>query len=135
MRCSGLRNSVKIHVVVVCRKFDWENDHRLRGPLGKDCVEVSVTDFSIDEVKTVLQDGGFKPELFETRQLELLCLPQNLSLFLDTNYDPGSRPTFFTQKDLFDRYWKEKRQAVNRIVLITPSDHLDGRDSECCVIK
>ena len=118
----GLRNSVKIHIVVVCRKFDWENDHRLRHPLGKDCVEVSVTDFSIDEVKTVLQDGGFKSELFETRQLELLGLPQNLSLFLDTKYDPGSRPTFFTQKDLFGRYWKEKRQAVkNRIA--PPSDH------------
>ena len=112
----GLRNRVVFHVVVVCRKFDWENDHRLRGPLGKDCVEVSVIDFSIDEVKSVLHDSGFKPELFETRQLELLCLPQNLSLFLDTNYDPGSRPTFFTQKDLFDRYWEEKRQAVkNRI--------------------
>ena len=118
----GLRNSVKINVVVVCRKFDWENDHRLRGPLGKDCVEVSITDFPIDEVKMVLQDGGFKPELFETKQLELLGLPQNLSLFLDTNYDPGSRPTFFTQKDLFDQYWDEKRQAVkNRIAL--PSDY------------
>ena len=117
----GLRNSVKIHIVVVCRKFDWENDHRLRGPLGKDCVEVPVIDFSMDEVKSVLQSGGFKPELFETRQLELLCLPQNLSLFLETNYDRGSRPTFFTQKDLFDRYWDEKRQAVkNRID--SPSD-------------
>ena len=117
----GFRNAVKFHVVVVCRKFDWENDHRLRGPLGKGCVEVSITDFSIDEVKTVFQDGGFKPELFETRQLELLGLPQNLSLFLDTNYDRGSRPTFFTQKDLFDRYWDEKRQAVkNRID--SPSD-------------
>ena len=118
----GLRNSVKIHIVVVCRKFDWENDHRLRGPLGKDCVEVSIIDFSIDEVKSVLQDGGFKPELFETRQLELLRLPQNLSLFLDTNYDPGSRPTFFTQKDLFDRYWDEKRQTVQKRIGL-PSDH------------
>ena len=118
----SLRNSVKIHIVVVCRKFDWENDHRLRGPLGKDCVEVSIKDFSIDEVKSVLQDGGFKSELFETRQLELLGLPQNLSLFLETNYDRGSRPTFFTQKDLFDRYWEEKRQAVkNRID--PPSDY------------
>ncbi len=54
----GLRNSVKIHIVVVCRKFDWENDHRLRGPLGKDCVEVPVIDFSIDEVKSVLLDGA-----------------------------------------------------------------------------
>ena len=118
----GLRNSVKFHVVVVCRKFDWENDHRLRRPLGKECVEVSVTDFSMAEVKAVLQDSGFKPELFETRQLELLRLPQNLSLFLDTNYGRGTRPTFFTQKDLFDRYWDEKRQVVkNR--MDSPSDH------------
>ena len=118
----GLRNSVKIYVVVVCRKFDWDNDHRLRGSLGKEGVEVSVTDFSVNEVKEVLQTGGFKAELFETEQLELLGLPQNLSLFLDTNYNPGSRPTFFTQKDLFDRYWEEKRQAVkNRID--PPSDH------------
>ena len=121
----GLRNSVKIHIVVVCRKFDWENDHRLRRPLGKDCVEVPVTDFPMDEVKSVLQDGGFKAELFATRQLELLRLPQNLSLFLDTNYGPGSRPTFFTPKDLFDLYWEEKRQAVkNRID--PPFDHWMG---------
>ena len=118
----GLRNSVKIHIVVVCRKFDWDNDHRLRGSLGKEGVEVSVTDFSVGEVKEVLQTGGFKPELFETRQLELLGLPQNLSLFLDTNYNPGSRPAFFTQKDLFDRYWKEKYRVVNRRIH-SPSDH------------
>ena len=118
----SLRNSVKIHIVVVCRKFDWENDHRLRRPLEKEHAEVSVTDFSVDEVKSVLKKGSFNSKLFETRQLELLRLPQNLSLFLDTNYNRGSRPTFFTQKDLFDRYWEEKRQAVkNRID--PPSDH------------
>ena len=115
----GLRNSVKIHIVVVCRKFDWENDHRLRGPLGKDFVEVSVIDFSIDEVKSVLQGGGFKPELFETRQLELLRIPQNLSLFLDTNYGFDLQPPFFSQKELFDQYWRKKRQAVN--LRATPS--------------
>ena len=118
----GFRNSVKIHVVVVCRNFDWENDHRLRRPLGKDCVEVPITDFSVDEVKSVLHEVGFKTELFEPKQLELLGLPQNLSLFLETNYDPGSRPTFFTQKELFDRYWDEKRQAVKDRI-DPPSDH------------
>ena len=118
----GFRNSVKFHVVVVCRKFDWENDHRLRRPLEKDPVEVSVTNFSLDEVKSVIESGGFKADLFDERQLELLCLPQNLSLFLDTNYAPASRPTFFTQKDLFVRYWKEKRQAVKDRI-DSPSDH------------
>ena len=117
----GFRNSVKFHVVVVCRKFDWENDHRLCRPLGKDPAEVSVTDFSMDEVKSVIESGGFKADLFDERQLALLCLPQNLSLFLDTNYDPGSRPTFLTQKDLFDCYWDEKRQAVKERIA-SPSD-------------
>ena len=108
----GLRNGVKFHVVVVCREFDWENDHRLRRPLAKDHAKVSVTDFSLDEVKSVLEVSDFKPDLFNAKQLELLRLPQNLSLFLDTNYDPNSRPPFFSQKDLFDSYWKAKRQAV-----------------------
>ena len=127
----GLRNSVKFHVVVVCRKFDWDNDHRLRRSFGENHIEVSITDFSIDEVKSVLQNGGFKAELFETEQLELLRLPQNLSLFLDTDYDLGSRPPFFTQKNLFDRYWDEKRQAVkNRIASL--SDHwIDGIQMLC----
>ena len=68
------------------------------GSLGENHIEVSITDFSIDEVKSVLQNGGFKAELFETRQLELLCLPQNLSLFLDTDYDPQLATTVLHTK-------------------------------------
>ena len=117
----GLRNSVKIHVVVVCRKFDWENDHRLRGPLGKECAEVPVTDFTLDEVKSVLKKGDFQAEQFQPNQLKLLRLPQNLSLFLNT-CDPNSQPTFLTQKELFDQYWDKKRQAVEK----SSSDHWMG---------
>ncbi len=111
----GWRGRVKkFHVVVVCRAFDWENDHRLRRLLTKGADHISITDFSLDEVKTVLTNGGFKPELFDVKQLELLRLPQNLALFLDTCYDPASQPTFSSQKELFDRYWDEKRREVNR---------------------
>ena len=127
----GLRNRVKFHVIVVCRKFDWENDHRLRRPLGKEPVEVSIIDFSLDEVKSVIESGGFKADLFNAKQLELLYLPQNLSLFLDTNYNSGSRPPFFTQKDLFDRYWNEKRQAVKDHI-DPPSDHWIDVIQELC---
>ncbi len=41
-----------------------------------------------------------------------LLLPQNLSLFLDAGFDPTLVPTFYTAKELFDHYWKAKRQAV-----------------------
>ena len=109
----GLRNRVKFHVLVVCREFDWKNDHRLRRLLPGDHANISVSDFSPDEVKSVLDTSGFKIELFHARQLELLRLPQNLSLFLDTKHDPDSRPEFFSTNDLFDHYWIEKRKAVN----------------------
>ena len=121
----GLRNGVKFHVVVVCREFDWENDHRLRRPLAKDHANVSVEDFSLDEVKSMLRGSGFDDNLFDAKQLELLRLPQNLSLFLDTNYDPNSRPPFFSQKDLFDSYWKAKRQAVKDRTNSSSDDWMD----------
>ena len=121
----GLRNGVKFHVVVVCREFDWENDHHLRRLLVKDHANVSVEDFSLDEVKSMLRGSGFDDNLFDAKQLELLRLPQNLSLFLDTNYDPNSRPPFFSQKDLFDSYWKAKRQAVKDRTNSSSDDWMD----------
>ena len=109
----GLRSRVKFHIVVVCREFDWKNDHRLRRLLQEDHANISVTDFSPDEVKFVLGNRGFKIELFGAWQVELLGLPQNLSLFLDTNHNSDSPPEFFSTKDLFDHYWTNKRRAVN----------------------
>ena len=109
----GWRGRVKFHVVVVCRAFDWENDHRLRHLLAKGADQLSITDFSLEEVKKILASSDFKTELFGARQLELLRLPQNLALFLDTHHDPSSQPTFSSQKELFDHYWQEKRRKVN----------------------
>ena len=121
----SLRQRVKFHVVVACRKFDWENDHRLRRPLPKDSPNIAVTDFSLDEVKSALTTSGFDAALFGAKQLELLRLPQNLALFLDAHYDPHSRPLFSSPKELFDRYWEEKRRRVNERA--NPlSDHWSG---------
>ena len=120
----SFRNGVKFHVVVVCRKFDWENDHRLRRPLPKDSPNIEVTDFSLDEVKSALTTSGFNTELFGAKQLELLRLPQNLALFLDAHY-PHSRPMFSSPKELFDQYWKEKRRRVNERA-VPSSDHWSG---------
>src|SRR5205814_6610082 len=55
---------------------------------------------------------GFRLELFQGRQLELLKLPQNLALFLDSDFDRTIPPVFNTAKELFDRYWNAKRRAV-----------------------
>ncbi len=127
----SLRSRVRFHVVVVCRKFDWENDHRLRRSLPKDSPNIAVTDFSLDEVKFALTASGFNTELFGARQLELLCLPQNLALFLDAHYDPHSRPLFSSPKELFDQYWKEKRRKVNERAAPLPDNWTDAIQVLC----
>lgn len=108
----GLRNRVNLHVVVVCREFDWQNDHRLRRLLSRQHAKVEVSAFSPDEVKAVLEAEGFRMNLFHSSQLALLRLPQNLSLFLEAGFDPSKSPRFNTAKELFDRYWDAKRRAV-----------------------
>ena len=50
----------------------------------------------------------------------LLCVPQNLSLFLDSGYNLIKKPKFSSKKELFDHYWNEKRRAVNNRVFPAP---------------
>ena len=118
----GTRARVVVHTVVVCRAFDWQNDHRLRQLVPQDSdTQVDVTEFTVDEVKKILTEAGFDPVLFQERQLALLRLPQNLSLFLEADFKKSRVPDFGTAKEIFDRYWDEKRQVVaERIAL--PSD-------------
>ena len=112
----GMRARATIHTVVVCRAFDWKHDSRLRGLLPKEHVQVDVTEFGSDEVKELLKQTGFNPTLFKPRQLELLRLPQNLTLFLEAGFDPTRAPAFRTATKLFDEYWNKKRCAVAKLV-------------------
>ena len=108
----GTRLRATIHTIVVCRAFDWKNDSRLRKLIPDTQAQVDVTEFPVDEVRNILAHANYDPELFQERQLELLQLPQNLSLFVEAGFDPATAPTFRTATELFDRYWDEKRQRI-----------------------
>ena len=108
----GVRARTPIHTVVVCRAFDWRNDSRLRKLMPDEHAQVDVAEFTVDEIKGLLAGAGFDAALFQTRQLELLRLPQNLSLFLEAGFDRPCAPAFRKATDLFNRYWTEKRRAV-----------------------
>ena len=109
----GLRSFGRIHLVLACRQFDFENDHRFRRLLPKDERPVSVALLTDLEVKDVIQTSGGDPARLATRQFELLRLPQNLSLFTEAGLAQEKAPAFITQKDLFDAYWLAKRSAVS----------------------
>ena len=121
-----------IHTVVVCRAFDWQNDSRLRQLMPPDSqAQVEVVEFTVEEVRTILTDAGFDPALFQPRQLELLRLPQNLSLFLEARFDVSRAPVFGTAKVLFDRYWDAKRQSVTDQVTTSPDRWLEVIETLC----
>ena len=128
----GTRARAVIHTVVVCRAFDWQHDHRLRQllPSGSD-TQVEVTEFAVDEVKSILTDAGFDPARFRERQLALLRLPQNLSLFLEAGFDTSRTPAFGTATELFARYWTEKRRAVAERVAPSPDQWMGVMETLC----
>ena len=107
------RARVPVHTVVVCRTFDWENDSRLRRLVPPHSnAEIRITGFALNDVKRILASSGFDGTLLTSHQMELLRLPQNLSLFLEAGFPTSGAPAFDSATALFDRYWNEKRRSV-----------------------
>ena len=132
----GTRARAVIHTVVVCRAFDWRHDHRLRQLVPPDSgAQVEITEFEVDEVKTILTDAGFDPVRFRERQRErqlaLLRLPQNLSLFLEAGFDASQTPAFGTATQLLDRYWDKKRRAVTERAAPSPDPWKEVMETLC----
>ena len=127
----GTRSRATIHTVVVCRMFDWKNDSRLRRLMPDSHAQVDVAEFSVDEVKTIIADAGFDPASFRERQLELLQLPQNLSLFIEADSDTSFTPAFSTATELFGRYWDKKRRLVAERVSPSPDQWMEVVKTLC----
>lgn len=110
----GMRASRQIHLVMACRQFDFDNDSRIRRLLPANESPVLLALLSDEEVRNEIQADGGEPAKLTTKQIDLLRLPQNLALFVDSGLGKENAPTFLTQKELFDRYWATKRGAVEK---------------------
>lgn len=109
----GLRTSHQIHLVMACRQFDFDNDNRIRRLLPPNVSPILIGPFSDTEVKNVIVAEGGDPGRLSAKQIELLRLPQNLSLFIESGLAKEKEPSFVTQKELLDTYWEAKRRAVS----------------------
>ena len=107
----GLRPRCQIYLVLACRKFDFEHDHRLKQLITKDQSPMELGEFTNDEVKVVLTSEGGDFSKLTPQQQTMLRLPQNLSLFVDAGLARNEN-RFSTQKELCDAYWTAKRKAV-----------------------
>src|SRR5207247_384284 len=108
----GLRSTFCPHVIIACRKFDFENDHRLRKLLPPQQEPIDVGPWTEAEVKATISAAGGDVSRLSNRQFDLLRLPQNLSLFVDSGLASNPKPAFLSQKQLFDAYWEAKQREL-----------------------
>ena len=107
----AFRQRMAFHIVVVCREFDWKNDYRLRKLVGAAHNHLPIGDFKRDQVLDILTSAGYAVDSLPARTIDLLCLPQNLSLFLESSFPTDI--ALNTTIDLYEHYWKSKRRAVS----------------------
>ncbi|WP_258904093.1 ATP-binding protein [Actinokineospora sp. UTMC 2448] len=98
----------EMRVVLACRKFDIDNDARIRH-VSSDARarQIDVPQLADDDVAWALEAIGTTAETLEPRQRQLLRTPLNLKLFCDLTRHADA-PLFNTSKDLLDAYWERK---------------------------
>ena len=113
---SQAQHHSNMRVLSACRKFDIDNDHRLRelvrdGGIAK---EVSIGPFDEQTVRHLVTKLGMDGTKLNPRQVSLLSLPVHLRLLSEVHPDESTHSlSFQTSKDLYDRFWRNKLQVLS----------------------
>ncbi|WP_216588727.1 NACHT domain-containing protein [Streptomyces brasiliscabiei] len=103
-----------MRVVLACRAFDAEADHRIRRLAAPDhCARVAVESLSDAQVDTALTSMGLAPSRLAARQRALLRSPLHLVLLAQVA-DQEEALSFHTTRQLFDVFWDTKREKCAR---------------------
>jgi hypothetical protein len=104
----------EMRVIIACRRFDVDNDHRIRAVASAPSVsQIEVAPLTDDQVSAAVRAIGLIPAALNARQRTLLKLPLNLVL-LSTVADQDDALTFDTDRDLLDGYWDRKLRECRR---------------------
>ena len=104
-----------MRILLACRKFDIENDHRLRQLTNSDGVAeiVTVERLAHETVREVVANFGLDANSLNAKQLDLLSIPLHLKLLSELVADEViSALNFETAQDLYERFWEYKRQVI-----------------------
>ena len=103
---SGMR------VVLACRQFDIDNDHRIRALASRtDVTRVEVGTLSADGVEAAVTGMGLDPTHLSPSQRVLLQTPLHLVL-LQSISSQADALAFQSRGSLFEAFWERKRQAA-----------------------
>ncbi|MBF2046554.1 MAG: hypothetical protein IGS54_04130 [Elainella sp. C42_A2020_010] len=104
-----------IHLVLVCRGFDLENDNRLKRLTGQDGIAqtIAINRLASSTVKSVVVKLGLEVSRLSDKQIQLLSIPLHLSLLAEVAGDSNTDIlNFETAKDLYDKFWTHKQQKL-----------------------
>ncbi|MGW3136670.1 NACHT domain-containing protein [Streptomyces sp. NPDC001139] len=97
-----------MRVVLACRRFDVENDYRIRELVDETrCAHIEVANLTDDQITVALQGIGIPTNSLDQQQIRLLRAPLNLVLLSHIGND-STALTFESSKQLFDAYWQRK---------------------------
>ena len=105
----------ELRLLLACRSFDLEHDDALLGLVSGETPAARRVDaklLSVDDVWDALATAGLGGIALSDSQVGLLRTPLHLYLFLGVG---GSGEGFDSPRDLFDRYWDEKRRGVDQL--------------------
>ena len=105
----------RLHVLVVCRSFDLNEDSRLRQLRSRYQTSpvVPVGRLSLELIRQAVAELGLPASHLNDGQIELLSLPLNLVLLAETVSSGGCKALDFnTALDLYDRFWGAKQQRI-----------------------
>lgn len=101
-----------MRVILVCRLFDVENDHRIRKLDGrKDVERLQVGPLPDVAVDAAVEEMGLDPAALTPSQRKLLTTPLNLVL-LETIASQPTALNFTSRGSLFEAFWERKRQTI-----------------------
>jgi hypothetical protein len=104
-----------MRLLVACRKYDLENDHRLRLLVGKrgKLEEQPLSRLAPDVINQVVNELGLNAARLTDRQRDLLSVPERLKLLSEIADEEGiGNLSFGAEKDLYDQYWDYKDRIL-----------------------
>ena len=134
------RHHPNMRVLSACRKFDVDNDHRLRELIGANGMaqEFPVAPFDHETVLRLVGKLGIDPTKLRSKQIELLSLPVHMRLLSEVLAEGGVDASGLqTTKDLYDEFWRHKQRAVRSSCVATGQmrsivdlmvDHMNERE-------
>ena len=103
----------QLRILLACRSFDLDRDASLSGLVNGESPtarRINVEELSVEDVQTSLAAAGITELALSESQVKLLRTPLHLYLLLGGG---TTRSSFGSRRDLFERYWDEKRQRVD----------------------